>query len=214
MDKTFLKFDDTEIEKYKLHQYERPVLIDNIDVNEMVVSSKISRGKNDFKYFIGYKDTKTIRSLCMFLQKKSAYRRDFDKTECMSFLAKDEKLLEKYKKNWKKVSNITKKELESNPVYNEKCIKTKIKEKQNNTSFHNNKIPKEDSEYTFLSVILIDPVFRAGENYYLQVILEECKYIIKDKKQSIKKFITNNIEISSDDSDKENFYKENSNKEN
>ena len=63
-------------------------------------------------------------------------------------------------------------------------------------------------------MILIDPVFRAGENYYLQVILEECKYIIKDKKQSIKKFITNNIEISSDDSDEENFYKENSNKEN
>ena len=35
----------------------------------------------------------------------SVYRRDFHKTKCMSFLIKDEKLLEKYNEIWKKVSN-------------------------------------------------------------------------------------------------------------
>ena len=44
----------------------------------------------------------------------SAYRRHFDKTKCMSFLIKDEKLLQKYNDIWKKVSNITKKNLTVN----------------------------------------------------------------------------------------------------
>ena len=36
--------------------------------------------------------------LCILIPKMSAYRRDFDKTKCMSFLIKDEKLLGKYNK--------------------------------------------------------------------------------------------------------------------
>ena len=32
----------------------------------------------------------------------SAYRKDFDKTKCMSFLIRDEKLLEKHNESWKK----------------------------------------------------------------------------------------------------------------
>ena len=57
----------------------------------------------------------------------SAYRTNFDKTKCMYFLIKDEKLLEKYNEICKKVSNIIKKEFDSKPVYNEKYLKTKIK---------------------------------------------------------------------------------------
>ena len=36
-------------------QHKRPILIDNIDVNKIIVSNK-----NDFKYFIGYTDAKKI----------------------------------------------------------------------------------------------------------------------------------------------------------
>ena len=46
------------------------------------------------------------------------------------------------------------------------------------------------------------------------MFLEECKYVIKEKKKSIKKFITDNIDIASDDSDKENSDKENSDEKN
>ena len=63
-----------------------------------------------------------------------------------------------------------------------------------------------------LSVILIDSVYKKDKNYYPQVFLEEFKYVVKEKKKS--KFITDNIEISSDDSDKENSDEENSNEEN
>ena len=43
-----------------------------------------------------------IRPLFIFFLKISTYRRDFDKTTCMSFLIKDGKLLEKYHEIWKK----------------------------------------------------------------------------------------------------------------
>ena len=111
-----IKFDDIEIDICKFHQYKSPILVDYIDINKIVVSNKISYGKNDFKYFIGYKDAKRIRPLCILLPKISAYRRNFDKTKCVSFLTKDEKLLEKYNEIWKKVSSITKKEFDGNSV--------------------------------------------------------------------------------------------------
>ena len=71
-----------------------------MDTNKIVVSNKISFGKNDFTYFIDYKDAKNIRPLCIFLPKMSAYRTGFDKTKCVSFMIKDEKLLEKYIEIW------------------------------------------------------------------------------------------------------------------
>ena len=43
---------------------------------------------------------------------------------------------------------------------------------------------------------MIDSVFRTGENYYPQVVLEECKYVVKEKKMA--DHINDDIEISSD----------------
>ena len=40
----------------------------------------------------------------------SAYRKDFDETKYMSFLIKDDELLKKFKKIWKKVKNTIDKE--------------------------------------------------------------------------------------------------------
>ena len=70
--------------------------IKNIDINKIVVSNKNCFDQKGFKYFIGYKDVK-IRPLCIFLQKMSAYRRDFDETIYMSFFTKDDELLQNYK---------------------------------------------------------------------------------------------------------------------
>ena len=44
--------------------------------------------------------------------------------------------------------------------------------------------------------LTIHSVFRTGKNYYPQVLLEEFKSVIKEKK--IPKYITDDIEISSD----------------
>ena len=45
----------------------------------------------------------------------------------MSFLIKDDELLEKYDEIWEKVKTSIKKEFDSEPVYNEKYLKAKIK---------------------------------------------------------------------------------------
>ena len=74
----------------------------NIDINKTVVSNKIFFGKKGLRYFVGYKDSKKIRSLCIFLPKMTAYRQDFDQAKFMSFLIKDDELLEKYNEIWKK----------------------------------------------------------------------------------------------------------------
>ena len=59
----------------------------------------------------------------------------------------------------------------------------------------------------YLTVILIDSVYRKDENYYPQVFLEECKYVVKERKMSV--FITDKIEIFYDDFDKEDYDEEN-----
>ena len=60
MNRKIIKFDDNEIEKYKLHQHKIPISINNTDFNKIVVSNEISFGKRDFKFFIGYKDVKKL----------------------------------------------------------------------------------------------------------------------------------------------------------
>ena len=98
MKKTIIKFSDIEIEKQKFHQHKRAISIKNIDINKIVLSNKVSFGKKGFEYFIGYKDVKKSRPLCIFLPKMGAYKRDFHETKSMYFLIKEDELLEKYKK--------------------------------------------------------------------------------------------------------------------
>ena len=40
-----IKFDDIEIEEYKLHQKKSTILINDIDINKKVVSKKLPFGK-------------------------------------------------------------------------------------------------------------------------------------------------------------------------
>ena len=39
---------------------------------------------------------------------------------------------------------------------------------------------------------MTDSVFRTGKNYYLQMFLEECKYVIS-KKKKLPEYITDNL---------------------
>ena len=109
-------FGDIDIQKQKFHQHKAPISMKNMDINKTVVYL----GKKDFKHFIGYKDGKKNKPLCIFLPKMSAYRKDFHETKYMSLLVKDDELLEKYNEISEKVKIIIKKEFNCEPVYNEK----------------------------------------------------------------------------------------------
>ena len=57
----------------------------------------MSFGTKDFKYFFGYKDAKNNKNF-MYIPSENECTLDFDKTKCISFLIKHEKLIEKYNK--------------------------------------------------------------------------------------------------------------------
>ena len=84
-------------------------------------------------------------------------------------MIKDVELSEKYtnfNKIWKKVSNHIKKGFDSEPVYNERYLKTKLKshEEKIDWYFHSDKMLKEVSQCICLLVILNNLVYRAGRN--------------------------------------------------
>ena len=116
----------------------------------------------------------------------NAYAKYFDKnSKYMNHSVKDKKMLKKYLKISNKIKSLIKKELNSEPVYNDKYTKTKIKIYNDKvyTNFQHNKIPKGNECHACLSVILLDSIFvNSKKEYYLQIFLEECKYAIKDRK--------------------------------
>ena len=93
-----------------------------------------------------------------------------------------------------KLGLILKKEFDSEPVYNKRILKTKIKSFGDEApDFHDKYISKAGYDYTCLAVITNESALKKDKNYYLQVFLEECKYIEKE----VIRNITGNQEISS-----------------
>ena len=72
--------------------------------------------ENDFKYLIGHKDVKKLDLYSYFFPIWVHVEEILMKLN-MSFLIKNDELLEKYVKIWEKVSNIIKNEFNSEPVY-------------------------------------------------------------------------------------------------
>ena len=119
MSKEVLTFGDIEIEKNKFYHHKNPILLKDVDIEKVLVSSKISSGEKNYKYFIDYfyNDHK-VKPLHKMLPKTSAYVRSFDgQTKWMYFLTEDDDLLEKYNTLWDKVSADIKREFDSEPFY-------------------------------------------------------------------------------------------------
>ena len=79
----------------------------------MVISNKVPFGKKWFKSFIDNRDSKKIRPLCIILQKRSAYRKEFDEIKCIYFWIKDNELLEEDNEILESVKNSLKNEFDS-----------------------------------------------------------------------------------------------------
>ena len=116
----------------------------------------------------------------------------------MSFMVKNDDVLDKYNEIWDKIKGTLDMNLHSMPVYDKKYIKAKVREFNGviKTNFLGNEIPKESMHYTCITCITIDSVMRMEKKNYPQVYLEECKY--KMKKTKIAKFITAELESESE----------------
>ena len=105
-------------------------------------------------------------------------------------------MLKKYNKIWCKIKNLFKKELDKNPVYENKYITAKL----NRTEFEHRILinnerhyipiqPKNNSHHEYLSVILLDSILiylesYCSNKYYPQIILKKCIYT-KDKETEL-----------------------------
>ena len=110
----------------------------------------------------------------------------------MSFAVDYEELLIKYTEIWNKIRDLINQKFDSEPVYNNKYINTKIKLYNNDIkiNFHdeNNirEAPKENCAFKCLSLISLDSVIQKNKKYYPQTFLEEYKYNLTNKK--VKKY--------------------------
>ena len=118
MEKAIIKFGDIEIEKQNFQRHKRPISIKNVDINKMVVSTKVFFGKKGIKYFTDCKDAK-IKPLCIFLSKMIAYGRGFNETKHISFLIK----MMNYQKNVMKFGRRLKVTLRKNQLINQYTMK-------------------------------------------------------------------------------------------
>ena len=75
--------------------YKSPIFLEDVDIDNVLVSDKISSGKRNYRYFIGYLyDDYKIKPLHIMLPKTSAYVKSYDgQTRWMYLLIKDDDLL-------------------------------------------------------------------------------------------------------------------------
>ena len=107
----------------------------------------------------------------------------------------------KYTEIWNKTKKSLNTRFHSQPIYDDKYIKTKVKTFSSmiNTLFSGNEIPKERNHYICIAAICIDSILKVDTKNYPQVYLEQCKYKIKRTKPV--DFIDAEVDLSSDDSD-------------
>ena len=82
--------------------------------------------------------------------------------------------------------------------------KSKIKSYKDkvNTNFQGKKMPKENLSYKCLSIITLESIIKANKKYYPQILLDECKYEVKNKK--VENLINDDLELTSSDSESDN----------
>ena len=172
MSEKTLKFDNIRLDKKEFHKSKQPINLDLVNVDQIVVSDKFKHSDDGFKYFIGYKEGEIVKPLCIILPQMSGYIKYFENSgKNMSFMIKNDICLDKYNEIWNNVERTLNIKFHSMPVYDEKCIKAKVKEFNGviKTYFLGDEISKENVHYACIVHITIDSVMKMEKKNYPQV---------------------------------------------
>ena len=102
-----LKFDNIRVNKKEFHKSKQQTDLDLVNVDQIVVSDKFKHSSGGFKYFIGYKEGEIVKPLCITLPQMTGYIKYFEnRGKNMSFLIKDDDVLDKYNEIWEKIKKI------------------------------------------------------------------------------------------------------------
>ena len=112
MSKQALKFGDIVVNKKEFYAPKQAIALNLVNTNKIVVSYSVKHSGDGFKYFIGYlHDDDVIRPLRIILPQMSGY--------VSVYL--------KYTEIWNKIKNSLNVKFHSQPIYDDKYIKTKVK---------------------------------------------------------------------------------------
>ena len=118
MSEKTLNFDNIRVNKKELHNSMQPIDLMSVNVDQIVLSDKFKHSGEGFKYFIGYQKGEIVKPLCNILPQMSGCIKYFENGgKHMSFLIKDDKVWEKYKKNWDAIKNKLSIKFHSKPIY-------------------------------------------------------------------------------------------------
>ena len=195
-----IKFGDKEVNKKEFYSSKQAILLDSVDLNKIVISSKWKINDTTYKYYCRYLNNDVIQPLCVILPQMCGYIKYFDDGgKNMSFVTDDKEIYEKYNEIWEVVRKHLKLKFFVNPVRDNKYIisKFKIFNQINRTTFTDNVVPIEKNHYICIPAIDIDSVLKIEKRAYPQGYLEQCKYKLKKRKHV--NFI--NFEIIDEDCD-------------
>ena len=129
MSEKTLKFNNIRLNKKQFHKSKEPIDLMSVNVYQIVVSDKFKHNNEGFKYFIGYQKGEIVKTLCIILPQMSGYIKYFEnRGKDMSFMMKDDEVLEKYNQIWYVIRNKLGNKFHSEPVYEEKYLKTKVRD--------------------------------------------------------------------------------------
>ena len=124
-----LKFENIRTNKNEFHKSKQPTDLNLVNVDQIVKSDKLKQSDDGFKYVIGYKEGEIVKSLCIILPQLNAYIKYFENgVKNISFVTKDDDVLDKYNEIWDKVKGKLNIKFHSMSIYDEKCIKAKVTE--------------------------------------------------------------------------------------
>ena len=197
MDEITLEFDNIRVSQKEFHKPKQPIDLMSVNVDQTVVSDKFKHSDEGYKYFIGYQEDEVLKPKCFILPQMSGHIKCFEKGgKHMSFFVRDGEVLEKYNEIWGVIKKKLKFKFHSEPVWDEKYLKTKVREFDRviKTNLLGNGVPKEHMHYTCIASITIDSVIKMEKKNDPQVYLEDYKY--KIRKTQMSRFI--NTELDSD----------------
>ena len=150
-----LKLNNIRFNKKKFHMSKEPIDLMSVDVDQIVVSDKFNHYNDGYKYFIGYQEGEIVKPLCIILPQMSGYIKYFENG------GKDTQI-------WDAIKNKRVIKFHSEPVYDKKYLKTKVREYDSEikAKFLGNGIPKENMHYTCIACITIDFVMRIDKKYF------------------------------------------------
>ena len=169
MSEKTLKFNNIKVNKKEFHKSKQAIELDLVDTGKIVVSDRFKHSEEGFKYFTGYQEDEIVKPLSIILPQMNRYIEYFENGgKNMSFLIKNSEVCQKYEDIWNVIKNKLDIKFHSQPIYENKCLKAKVREFDGNmkTNILGNDLPKENTYYTCIACITIDSIIEINKKNY------------------------------------------------